>query len=55
MMRPEREMVLVFGGRNDGGKLDVFPTPAMRDPVTRMAPSRITSREGLMVMIVACL
>jgi len=55
MIRPEREMVLVFGGRKEGGKLEVFPTPAIRDPVTRMAPSRITSRDGLMVMIVACL
>jgi hypothetical protein len=53
-MRPLRDMVFVFGGRKDGGKEDVFPTPTMRDPVTRMPPSRITSLVGLMVIIVAC-
>ena len=48
------ETVVVFGGREEEGRVEVLPIAVMRDPATSIDPSRMTSREELIVMIVAC-
>lgn len=52
IMRPLSEIVLVFGERRDW-RVEVFPIAKIREPLTRMAPSRMISREELMVIIAA--
>lgn len=53
IMRPLSEIVLVFGERRDWRRVEVFPIAKIREPLTRMPPSRMISREGLMVIIAA--
>lgn len=50
---PVRETLSVFGGRGDFERIAVFPIATIRQPITRIAPSRMISRSGLMVIIVA--
>ncbi len=47
-------MMLALDGRDEALMEAVLPIEVIRFPVTRMYPSRITSRKGLMVRIVAC-
>lgn len=48
------ETVVVFPGREEEERVEVLPIAVMLDPVTSIDPSRMTSREGLIVMTVAC-
>lgn len=49
---PARGIISVLFA-SDLESVDVFPIAAIREPVTRIAPSRMTSLSELMVMIVA--
>ena len=51
---PLSEMTSVFFDSDEFESWEVFPMDDIREPVTRRAPSRMTSREGLIVMIVPC-
>lgn len=50
---PAREKFSVFGGRGDLERIAVFPMAEIRQPVTKIAPSRMISRSGLMEIMVA--